>query len=537
MRRPRLFVAVPALLALILAVPASAAGVSAGGTCAKAGAKAKSGSKTFVCTKSGKRLVWKPAPTAKPSEFPPVTGPDPNYRTIAFYYGWYGAPAIDGRWIHWHDAPRGAAPPADIASDFSPQLGAYSSRDPQVVAQHMAWLRQAGVGVIALSWWMDESADSMTKLVMDTAAKYGIKVTFHIEPANARDADRFQSEVLSLIKKYGSHPAFFTTTATSPYVTTTKPKSMFFMWAACVYSNARPERVTPGYWKQANDALHKQANALIISDPCDFDYIGAVNVQHFDGAYNYATLDLKRDGYFNWARALPENALYIPSVIPGFEAERMAYDPGTLTPRANGALYDEQWTAALDTGIAPDFVTITSFNEWHEGSMIEPAKRSTPGGTRTYKDYGTLDPTYYLTRTRYWVDQWPTKTFPSQSGKRLRIIVSSSADWSVFKLSAGTAFRPAAVDCGGAPERSNFDGSAWSMNQSLDKAQAGNEMRLCYDVTASGTALAFTYNAGFIGMGSVVVQQPKADGTFTTLQRLEWTGMVDDGVTRSITIG
>jgi hypothetical protein len=67
---------------------------------------------------------------------PPVEGPDPSYKVAAFYYPWYGNPATDGEWIHW--TQEGYLPPKDIASDYFPALGAYSSNDPAVVAQHMA---------------------------------------------------------------------------------------------------------------------------------------------------------------------------------------------------------------------------------------------------------------------------------------------------------------------------------------------------------------------------------------------------------------
>jgi hypothetical protein len=53
-------------------------------------------------------------------------------------------------------------------------------------------------------------------------------------------------------------------------------------------------------------------------------------------------------------------------------------------------------------------VSITSFNEWHEGSMIEPATADTPG-TLDYLDYegaygrtGKRAQTAYLDRTALW---------------------------------------------------------------------------------------------------------------------------------------
>lgn len=70
----------------------------------------------------------------------------PHYHFHAFYYPWYGSKEFDGEWIHWnhqiiphwdkeidrkyrkynHD------PPDDIASEYYPELGPYSSSDPKV---------------------------------------------------------------------------------------------------------------------------------------------------------------------------------------------------------------------------------------------------------------------------------------------------------------------------------------------------------------------------------------------------------------------
>ena len=48
---------------------------------------------------------------------------------------------------------------------------------------------------------------------------------------------------------------------------------------------------------------------------------------------------------------------------------------------------------------------ITSFNEWHEGTQIEPAVRKQIPGF-TYLDYQPLSADYYLKRTADWIGKW-----------------------------------------------------------------------------------------------------------------------------------
>jgi len=336
---------------------------------------------------------------------PQPSGPQVSYKVAAFYYPWYGSPQFDGKWIHW--TQNGHTPPADIGSDFYPVLGAYSSNDPDVVDQHMRWLREAGVGVIIVSWWGQGSQNERAvPLILQTAARHDIKVTFHIEPYSTRTADGLVSDVKYLYQRYGSSPAFFRSADTSTYSPNAQPKGMFFLWCAKYAGNCGQQpRVQADYWQAAMDAIHALPDgALVIANETDGSWVSG---GHFDGLYNYATLHMDQDGGFSWARTIPAGSLYIPSVIPGFSAQRVGYPDDTRVPRNDGQTYSDQWTAALGAGVQPAMVTITSFNEWHEGTMVEPAAAGKDDGLGSkYQDYHTMPPDGYLALTRKWVDKF-----------------------------------------------------------------------------------------------------------------------------------
>jgi len=78
--------------------------------------------------------------------------------------------------------------------------------------------------------------------------------------------------------------------------------------------------------------------------------------------------------------------------------------------RQNGARYDAMWQAAISAG--SEWISVTTFNEWHEGTQIEPAQ-DFASGARTYKGYegayavAAADaPDAYLRRTAHWVQMF-----------------------------------------------------------------------------------------------------------------------------------
>ena len=154
-----------------------------------------------------------------------------SYNVHTFYYAWYANPRIDGEWLHWNHEyipnwnkqdtrilPTGThnADKDDIGSNFFPQLGCYSSADDDVISNHMLQIKQAGVGVLVLSWYPPSTADEHGKPVdrllpklLDAADKLDLKVALHIEPYKNRSAVTLRKDLEYVIKTYGTHRAFY----------------------------------------------------------------------------------------------------------------------------------------------------------------------------------------------------------------------------------------------------------------------------------------------------------------------------------------
>jgi len=342
---------------------------------------------------------------------------------------------------------------------------------------------------------------------LQMAERYGIKVAFHIEPYQGRTAESLAGDIQYLYGQYGTSPAFFRSIETSRYSPEAEPKGMFFVWSIGV-RGAEQDPVQADYWQQAMDAIHAlPEGALIIANTTQGNWIDS---GHFDGLYNYASLHLEENGGFAWARSLPPDALYVPSVIPGFSARRVGYADNTYIPRQDGGTYNEQWTAALGTGVQPELVTITSFNEWHEGSIIEPPQFGLSSGNGyTYADFGALPPEGYLDLTRNWVAEYLTLTWPSTY--RARIKITTTSDWTTLDVVNGGAWAsPERVSASASATTAGLEaGDRFVLMQALADANTNKEVEMTWDVLLTdlvpGQDLVLQIERGNIGRTQVVI--------------------------------
>jgi len=89
------------------------------------------------------------------------------------------------------------------------------------------------------------------------------------------------------------------------------------------------------------------------------------------GTYRYLAMQLRGPAAINPAIA-PD--LMVATVSPGFNdvKERGARHHPVVKRGKNGERYAETWAAALSAD--PDWVLITSWNEWYEGTSVQPSR-------------------------------------------------------------------------------------------------------------------------------------------------------------------
>jgi hypothetical protein len=302
--------------------------------------------------------------------FPAVAQAAP--RISIFYYPWYGNPARDGGWEHW--LMPGSAP-FDIASSYYPARGLYSSSNPSIVRAQMREIAAAGVEEVVSSWWGWGSAEDVRlPLIVKEAHAAGLAMAVHLEPYDGRlistvEADIDHLRALGITRVY-------------------------------VY---RPFDIAASDWA---DLKARQPDIQLFAQTT---LAGKAAAAKFDGIYTYDVLLWGGDTFSRLCtQAHRVGLLCLPSVGPGYDATRATADL-RVKPRRDGATYDSMWRAAISSGA--DGVTITSYNEWHEGTQIEPARPPAGRGPASahFQSYdgayglrGALAEHAYLDRTSYW---------------------------------------------------------------------------------------------------------------------------------------
>ena len=288
-------------------------------------------------------------------------------KVLAFYYPWYGNPDVDGgsgQRSHWSGVDQGAG---QIASSTQyPSLGPYDSHDPKLIGQHCAWAKQAGVDGFIVSWWGKGSfSDRAMERILDGCKDAQLSVTIYYETVpRPKDAQAAAQDVLYLLNRYGDHPAWLCVDG----------KPVVF-----VYGRAVGELGLIA-WSSAISQVNRQyaRGAVFVGDR-----ISRPAAAVFDGVHTYNTAGALRDMALpevrGWAKttypAWVQTAdafrrISTLTVIPGYDDTKIR-KPGLRVERAGGALYRCQWEEAVRAD--PHWILITSWNEWHEGSEIEPS--------------------------------------------------------------------------------------------------------------------------------------------------------------------
>jgi hypothetical protein len=337
------------------------------------------------------------------------------------YYPWYGGPP-DYR--HWDYLDR--RPPHDVASAYMPRLGPYDVTSFAVLEQHARWIREAGVGALALSWWgQGHYTDRAAPRILDVMRDHDLKVTFALEPYADDRGRRFADDVLYLIEEFGERRGFDSFLVLRDADGREGP---VFKGFRCILPESTTDcrgqvHPTPDYtpdavWRAQTDRLRHTLrgdfdHVTLLADSLEFARTPASG---FDGIGIYDNF-IGPERYQPLAEGASQAGLVFSfNVNPGYDQiePRLPAPPGSrepdpadpcYVPRPTAAAGDvrdwsrpeerERAAAASEARIAESFAAtvavqtdaslsnarrgfflayVNSFNEWHEGHAFEPMR-------------------------------------------------------------------------------------------------------------------------------------------------------------------
>jgi hypothetical protein len=214
----------------------------------------------------------------------------------------------------------------------------------------------------------------MTLLQLSQGLNFASSVVFshHIRHGVPDDPASITTALRYIIQSHGPQPNFLRLEGkpviffTDVYRTPANGQSPQQFWAT-VRDQVDPERQT--WWI---------AEGLDASYLAVFDGLYVFKVSHADYPHDY----LKSARWATRVRAMGQQLgqpkLWLATISPGWDDLRSGCIPDVRVPntkhrldRADGAVYQANFTAALES--QPDWLLVGSFNEWVEGTYIEPS--------------------------------------------------------------------------------------------------------------------------------------------------------------------
>ncbi|MCG3212033.1 MAG: hypothetical protein FOGNACKC_05680 [Anaerolineae bacterium] len=276
------------------------------------------------------------APVAAAQSTPPV---------LAFYYAWFD----QNTWASGQSVDQPAVP--------------YNSADPATIERHVAEAAGAGIDALVQSWYGPQVENNQTetnfRLLLDKAQSRGLQAAVSVEVSGPffADAGAVTAALSTLLSTHVQHPAYFRYLG----------QPVIFFW--------RQQRFSVAEWQAIRDQVDPGRSTLWIAEGTDLSYQAVFDGHHL---YSIAWADSPAGQLATWGDRVRAYAadngvarLWIATAMPGYDDTNLPRANAFAVPRRNGDFFRETWQGAIAS--RPDMVIITSFNEWPEGTQIEPS--------------------------------------------------------------------------------------------------------------------------------------------------------------------
>ncbi len=279
----------------------------------------------------------------------------PSRPVLAFYYPWYKSQ--DWCRCHMPDLP----------------VSLYKSADDATVSRQIQEAAGAGITGFISSWWGtdDQTNSNFSKLLnhaatfeQQTGYNFASSIYFEGDSPHLQGTQTIINNLRYLIQTYGNSPYFFHS----------QGKPVLFFWKPLI--NGR----TISTWETIRQQVDPNHQTIWSAEGVNLQMLNVFDGIHLFSAGYWGLLDGDmgvidqqfRDRIDAYNNVNQTQKIWAAGVMPGYNDTLVPGRTGTfIVPRNNGATYAASWQAAIASN--PSWITITSFNEWFEGAMIEPS--------------------------------------------------------------------------------------------------------------------------------------------------------------------
>jgi len=319
---------------------------------------------------------------------------------FAHYFTWFSRKDVSGVWEHWNwDGPGTFHNPEniidgheDIAAVDIPLIGAYDSSDPEAHKYHLDLAEAAGIDAFCVDWYgtsmtsnknRDNIVDKNFEIMLQSADTHSVKICICYEEKILFD-EKSETQVITTGKNHMEYMAkkYFE----SPGYWKVQGRPVLIIWGN--------NKLTPDAWKQILEEV-EQYNPWIIYSHHDHNPQYVEICQGFYPWVLLGDLNVQRaylEDFYRTARKYMKEGKSITfgaGVWPGFDDSGVCgWGGGTrIIEDKEDELYDLTWKYALESN--PEWVSITTWNDWNEGSNIEPGVKNGTKYLKMTEDYIT----------------------------------------------------------------------------------------------------------------------------------------------------
>ena len=313
---------------------------------------------------------------------------------LAYYYVWYGCPEHTDDWE---------------TADY-PLLGYYDSGDPKIIKQHIAWAKKAGINGFIISWWGKNRGEEKNAKKVFQECPQDFKLAIMVEQIISEDGSRLWHHCADL----GNPKYREDFIHTMDHIVNTFYKSYpesYLKWHGkpvivcyAFIDRGASEADYTLFFEEAKEQIYEDTGVEV-----SFWSINTADCLAFDVCAMY---NPKLQAVENEQCPMQDifyrckSGVKVATVFPGYD-DTAIREPGIIIGREGGNFYRRQWRKLLE--FAPDIVFIDTWNEWHEGTEIEPTKT-----------WGNL----YLNLTSEFIRQLGTKAVAPNKGAEEKKVLS-----------------------------------------------------------------------------------------------------------------